>query len=104
MSEEDEPPRLPPDFWPWPRDQPRRQSALLRRLQAVARRRKESLNLQAEGEAEPIQCTVCGAWPPELGAVMRQAIEAIPQSGAVCDDCMKVWWDTLPKGPSTSGP
>ena len=57
------------------------------------------IDLSEPAEAEPIDCVVCGAWPVELRAVMREAIEAFPLHEEVCDDCVKAWWDTLPKAP-----
>ena len=94
MSSEDEPPRPLVDYWP--QRQPKGMSGLLRRCLAEVKRRVGGLRQQ--GEAETIQCTICGHWPVELRAAMRGAVEAIPIRGEVCDDCLKAFWTSLRKG------
>ena len=54
---------------------------------------------RSEGRLKGPKCAVCGPWPVELRAAMRVAIEAIPLREDVCDECVKAWWHTLPKGP-----
>jgi hypothetical protein len=104
----DEPERLRGDFWgkgglPMPTDQSHRRETVLRevllRMQAEVRAREGALTKpEGEGGTET-ECAVCGHWPPDLRPAMRSAIEMIPLRATVCDDCLKVFWDTLPKGP-----
>ena len=84
-----------------PTDQSRRRETVLRelllRMRAEARAREGVLTKPESGTET--ECAVCGHWPVELRAAMRSAIEMIPLRAEVCDDCLKVLWDTLPKGP-----
>ena len=110
-SSMDEPPRLPGDVranrkTDW--------GKLLLRLQAEAKRRegkaegggglgwimdREGVLRQAEPmPAEPIACVVCSPWAPQDRAWLRESLAVIPLRAEVCEDCLRAFWEGLPKG------
>ena len=102
----DEPPAIARGFLGHgglPTDQSRRRETVLRelllRMRPEARAREGALTKPEVGGGTETECAVCGHWPVDLRASMRSAIEMIPLRAEVCDDCLKVLWDTLPKGP-----
>jgi hypothetical protein len=51
---------------------------------------------------EPEPRMVCGPWPPEKRAWLRESLEVMPLRGTVCEECMQSWFANLPKGPDWS--
>ena len=108
----DEPPRLPGDVRP---NRKTDWGKLLLRLQAEAKRRegkaegggglgwimdREGVLRQAEPmPAEPIACVVCSPWTPQDRAWLRESLAVIPLRAEVCEDCLRAFWEGLPKGP-----
>ena len=107
----DEPPRLPGDVRP---NRKTDWGKLLLRLQAEAKRRegkaegggglgwimdREGVLRQAEPmPAEPIACVVCSPWAPQDRAWLRESLAVIPLRAEVCEDCLRAFWEGLPKG------
>jgi hypothetical protein len=88
MSPEEEPPPPMGDYW----DKDGR----------LSRAREGGLPMLTDRGCrlrEPEPCMVCGPWPPQKRAWLRESLEVIPLRGTVCEECMESWWANLPKGP-----
>ena len=107
----DKPPRLLGDVRP---NRKTDWGKLLLRLQAEAKRRegkaegggglgwimdREGVLRQAEPmPAEPNACVVCSPWAPQDRAWLRESLAVIPLRAEVCEDCLRAFWEGLPKG------